>query len=298
LSTSSTPSAGSSSAINALALRFAGLVACCLFVPLVIVAVLLMLVFGLPIWAGPLLAAVIAVVVSWWIALRVRRVGEATVLLLSKATDATAATAEGHARLVNLVDGLCDSSGYERPDLYVVDDGGAANSFVTARSPGSGTIGVTSGLLDSLTRLELEAVVAHQLAQLQRPELVTATAAVGLIGAPVVAVDRHATGVGSGNSSRTPARAEGMMAVLAKPFVPGSLKRLEALIVPGHATEGDLAAVALTRYPPALIAALDKMRTNHRTSAITPATAHLWFMPPSTSRSDSVDQRVAVLQEL
>ena len=69
-------------------------------------------------------------------------------------------------RYHNLVEGLCVSAGLPKPELYVIDDD-APNSFATGRNPDHAAIVVTTGLLEKLSRMELEGVLAHELAHIR-----------------------------------------------------------------------------------------------------------------------------------
>lgn len=178
-----------------------------------------------------------------------------------------------HPRLHNVVDGLCVVNGVDRPDLYVIDDP-ASNAFVIGRSPDHAALALTRGLLDTMSRVELEAVVAHELSRVKDHEILPDTLAVTL---PVTARLVH-LGAGWGHEPRT-----------------------------------DLAAVAMTRFPPALAAALTKMRDGGTAiEGSSWATAHVWMAAPrsgSEGRDTStenprfddhqpLDQRIALLQEL
>ena len=83
----------------------------------------------------------------------------------------------------------------------------------------------------------------------------------------------------------------------------------------GHQREAiaDLSGVALTRYPPALVSALEKLQgSGTLLRAHSPATAHMWLgrpaAPPPSGRLDwlsrlfethpSLDERIEALREL
>jgi Zn-dependent protease with chaperone function len=70
-------------------------------------------------------------------------------------------------RLFNVTDGLCATFGLHMPELYVVFDS-VPNSCALGRDPGSGAVVVTSGLLDLMGPIELEGVMAHELAHVKR----------------------------------------------------------------------------------------------------------------------------------
>lgn len=226
------------------------------------------IVLGLLSWlVVPLLAAVVVAAVTggavaagaWWgsepLARRLLRARPADPVI--------------HARLFNLVEGLCTNAGVPQPALCVVDDGGL-NALTMGRSPQHSTLVATSGLLEHLTRMELEAVLAHELSHIKSDDILTATVAVvlfGLLGTPA----RAATGQGAG----------AIAAYLLLPL--SALAGLGLHLAADRQREemADTAGVSLTRYPPALVAALEKMqRDGTMVGSGSAATAHLWMGAP------------------
>jgi heat shock protein HtpX len=208
---------------------------------------------------------------------------------------------EAHPRYHNLVEGLCVNAGLPKPDLYVVDDA-ALNAFVAGRGPRRASVAVTTGLLEHLSRVELEGVVAQLLAQLRSPQLLTSTMAGTLAGGIPTAADlaRRRPGTAWLGSLLTPLVA--LCAPLVRAAAP--MRRVEL---------ADVAACRVTRYPPGLSAALEKL--GDATTAVASATmgtAHLWFAQPmpvgdtgelsgAHRRFDThppLDERVALLREL
>src|SRR6202042_87706 len=70
-------------------------------------------------------------------------------------------------RLFNVTEGLCATFGLRPPDLYVVYDA-VPNSCALGRDDDSAALVVTSGLLDTMGPIELEGVIAHELAHVKR----------------------------------------------------------------------------------------------------------------------------------
>lgn len=64
--------------------------------------------------------------------------------------------------LYRLVENLCITTGLPMPRIYIMDDS-SLNAFATGRNPQNSSIAVTSGLLEKLTKSELEGVIAHEL---------------------------------------------------------------------------------------------------------------------------------------
>jgi heat shock protein HtpX len=176
-------------------------------------------------------------------------------------TGSPAARGAGVQRLENLVEGLCMASGLPQPALYLVEDP-SPNARAVGVQRQRAAVVVTTGLLDVLTRVELEGVVGHLLARIRRDDIVPATLAAFLLGP------------------------------LAQRALP-----------PGVALEADAAAVATTRYPPGLAAALTKLKEDPRPVARCPrASLPLWIVPaaPAGTRptDPDLDHRIAVLREL
>ncbi len=211
-------------------------------VALVAWAVQLLLGFGV---AGLVIALVVAgasAAVAYW-------KSDAVALAMSHARPADPTT---YARLHNVVEGLCVAAGLPKPRIYVVDDD-APNAFATGRNPRHAAVAVTTGLMDKLTRIELEGVLAHELSHIKNYDILVSTLAVTMVGA----------------------------AALLLPLAPLLAKLMQATIGRRRETLADVSGVALTRYPPGLISALEKLRDDttvvHSSSR---ATAHLWVESP------------------
>ena len=264
--------------------------------------------------AGPLLALAVAAAASagaWW---------KSDVIAL-RMSHARPADRVAHARLHNLVEGLCIAGGLPRPEVYVVDDP-APNAFATGRDPRHAAVAVTTGLLDKLTRVELEGVLAHELSHIKNRDTLVSTLAVTLVGVLTLLADvalrflwwggpRHRDDRRAGSGPAAILGVAGLALLVVAPLV-GRLmrfavsRRREAL--------ADVSGVALTRYPPGLISALEKLRDDttvvHSASR---ATAHLWIESPlarvpSEGRGvwlnrlfdthPPLDERIAALREL
>jgi heat shock protein HtpX len=82
--------------------------------------------------------------------------------LLNMLTDASPILRKDQPKLYNLLENLCISRGITMPTLYIANTD-ALNAFASGLAPGSISITVTAGLLNSLTDQEMEAVLAHEL---------------------------------------------------------------------------------------------------------------------------------------
>jgi len=216
---------------------------------------------------GILGAVVLAVVVGVGLVVGVRRSALGAV---RRAVGGRPADAADHARLTNLTDSLAIAAGVPVPELVVVDDP-APNALAAGLEARDAVVVVTTGLLSTLDRVQLEAVLAHVVARIRALDIRPGTVAV-----PVL---RWFGGV---------------------PGVRGWV--VGAALGPGRLAEADLEGVALTRYPPALAAALERIAAAGGTVRSRPSIAHLWLDPPLPSADPLVrpplEERIAALREL
>ena len=194
-----------------------------------------------------------------------------------------------HARLHNLVEGLCIAAGLPKPRVYVIEDD-APNAFATGRNPRHAAVAVTTGLMEKLTRIELEGVLAHELSHIKNYDILVSTLAVTLVGVVAVVTDfslrfmwwggpRHRDDSRAGGGG--PAAAFAIVGLVLLVVAPLVAKVMQATISRRREALADVSGVALTRYPPGLISALEKLRDDttvvHSSSR---ATAHLWVESP------------------
>ena len=125
----------------------------------VVLVVLVGVAIGYLIGGGPTVS-VIALVIAAVMAFTSYWKSDSIALKVSRAVPADPET---YQRLHNLVEGLCIAGGLPKPKVYIINDP-APNAFATGRNPQHAAIAVTTGLLEKMNRVELEGVVAHELA--------------------------------------------------------------------------------------------------------------------------------------
>ncbi|MGH9137689.1 MAG: M48 family metallopeptidase, partial [Acidimicrobiales bacterium] len=203
------------------------------------------------------------------------------------------------------VEGLCIAAGVPKPRLYVVVDD-APNAFATGRNPRHAAIAVTTGLLEKMNRIELEAVLAHELSHVKNYDILVSTLAVTLVGVVAVLADigirmlwwgggrRHYSNSDRGSNPAAFLAIPALILLVLSPLIASALK---AAVGRRRESLADFSAVELTRYPPGLIAALEKLRADHTVvHAHSQATAHLWIEEPSPT--DSGEGRVSMLNRV
>lgn len=287
-----------------------------LIVVFVLVTVAIGVVVGTLIGGGPLptiIAFVIAAFtagVSYWKSDRIA-------LRVSRAVPADPVT---YQRLHNLVEGLCIASGLPKPAVYVIEDP-APNAFATGRNPQHAAIAVTTGLLAKMNRVELEGVVAHELSHIRNYDILVSTIAVVLVGTVAIVTDLSLRMMwwNGGRVSRDGDRQNGsnplaLLGIVLLVVAPIVAKAMQAALSRRRETLADTSACQMTRYPPGLISALEKLKADTTTThSASMATAHLWIEQPLSGVRDEgrlswfhrmfdthppLDVRIALLKEL
>jgi Zn-dependent protease with chaperone function len=138
--------------------------------------------------AGPVVGVVVAVVVLVAVAVAVYRKAVDLALPL---VGGRAVRPEAVPALANQVDGLCGTLGVRVPQLRVVDDD-VPNSCALAGPGGREVLVVTTGLLARLDLIELEGVLAHELAHVKRHDAVVSAVAVATVGMLATVTGRDA----------------------------------------------------------------------------------------------------------
>jgi heat shock protein HtpX len=272
--------------------------------------------FGV-VFGGGLVATLLALIVGAVIAFVSYWKADKIALAISRAKPADGPE---YARLHNIVEGLCIASGLPKPGVYVVHDP-APNAFATGRNPKHASIAVTTGLLEKMNRVELEGVVAHELSHIRNYDILVSTLAVTLVGAVALLSDIAIRTMwwnggrvrrdGDRNDGGNPLAIIGFVLLILAPL---AAKAMQAAISRQRETLADVSACQMTRYPPGLISALEKLQSDTTvTHSASTATAHLWIEQPMSGVGDGgrlgrshrlfnthppLDERIALLREL
>ena len=84
--------------------------------------------------------------------------------------------------LYRMIEKLSQRASLPMPRLYVID-GDQPNAFATGRNPEHGVVAVTRGIMQILSREELEGVLAHELAHIKHRDILIGTVAASFAGA-------------------------------------------------------------------------------------------------------------------
>lgn len=225
---------------------------------------------------GIILAGIIAIVYG----LIMYNTGDKMVL---KMAGARPVTKKEHPHLYHTVEGLALAAGMPTPQAYVIDDT-ALNAFATGKDPQHASITVTTGMLSKMNRQELEGVIAHEMSHIANFDIRFMLLTVVLL-AVVTVISQFLL-----RSFLFGRRKEGgivMLAAIAVAIIFAILTPIIGELIKLSVSRkreymADARGATLTRYPPGLASALEKIK-NDPDPMIEKAnrgTAHLFISTP------------------
>lgn len=216
------------------------------------------------------------------------------VLAISRARPATR---EENAHLVNSVEGLSIAAGLPPPRIYVIEDT-APNAFATGRNPENAVIAVTTGLMQKLNRVELEGVIAHEMAHIKGYDIRLITLVAVLAGTVVLASDFFLRSLWWGGGRRRRSSGGGpiilIIALLAAILAPIIATLIQLAISRSREYLADAQGAMLTRFPEGLAGALEKIAGDHEPLEVAnKATAHMYIVNPLKDVSGALNSLFA-----
>ena len=200
-------------------------------------------------------------------------------------------------QLVNVVEEMAIASGLPKPRVWIVPDADP-NAFATGRDAATASVAVTEGLLATLSRDELQAVIAHEMAHVRNLDVRLMTLLAGMLGAIALLSDGMGRMIGrggrvggswgggkggKGGKGGTPLGVVILVLWLLTLVVAPVISRLLAVAVSRKREYlADATGAQLTRNPMALASALEKLEgATGATQSITQGAAHLCIVDPS-----------------
>jgi heat shock protein HtpX len=182
------------------------------------------------------------------------------------------------------VENLCIASGLPMPKIYIIDDS-APNAFATGRDPKHASIAFTTGILDKLSKLELEGVAAHELSHVGNYDSRFMTIVSILVGSVALLADwfiRITWWGGGRDDDRDSSNAIFMVIALVLAILAPIVATLIQLAISRKREFlADASGALLTRNPEELATALIKISKDPEPlEAANKATAHLYIVNP------------------
>lgn len=237
--------------------------------------------------------------------------------ILLAASGARRIQKEDHPILWNVVEEMCIASGLATmPEIYIIDQD-APNAFATGRDPEHSAVAVTSGLLESLTRDELQGVIGHELGHIDNRDILYLTVAGIMMGTIILLADsgirilfwgggRRRTSSDRGGGGQAIVMVVALVLIILSPIMAQLLyfalsRKREYL--------ADASSAIYTRYPAGLANALEKIAADPtKLPTANRATAPMYIVNPLevssagkadlTSTHPPTSKRVAILRSL
>ena len=166
--------------------------------------------------------------------------------------------------LYDTVASLSDRAGIPMPKLFIVPTQ-SPNAFATGRDPEHATVAVTQGILDLLSREELEGVLAHELTHIRNHDTLTQAVA-GTIAGAITFLGRVLTfGALYGPVTRDNRQGGNPLGILFLiVLAPIAAALLQFAISRTREYSADLGSAEITGNPRALATALEKLEAMGR----------------------------------
>lgn len=195
-------------------------------------------------------------------------------------------TKQEYPHLYHAVEGLSIAAGIPPPKCYVIDDS-ALNAFATGKDAKSASITVTTGLMKKLNRQELEGVIGHEMSHIKNYDIRFMMLVTVLIGIVTLLSDFLLRSfLWGGHGGKKDSGSAGMVLIvlglvlaILSPII-GYMIR--SAISRKREFAADAGGVVLTRYPPGLASALEKIKgdPDPLVDKANKATAHLFISTP------------------
>lgn len=183
--------------------------------------------------------------------------------VVAKIAGAQDASPDAEPQLHNVIEEMCIAAGLPKPRVVIIDTP-ALNAFAAGTGPEKAVIGVTRGLLDTMTRDELQGVIAHEMSHIGNRDTLYMTAVAVLVGLIVLVCDMTrrygyfaARQSGRRSSGGNPLAVIILLAVSI--IAPFAAMALRMAVSRQREYLADATSVKLTRNPLGLVSALEKI---------------------------------------
>jgi Zn-dependent protease with chaperone function len=245
-------------------------------------------------WVSGIVGAVVAGV-SVWRMWKLREGGPAVAALLGARYLERSRCTPTEARLLNVVEEMAIASGISVPPVYLLAYDDAVNALVAGHSPNEAVIIVTRGLVQKLTRDELQGVMGHEFSHILNGDMALNVRLAGLLGGLTAFGEvGEALVYGAAETARGKSRENvggevfgaNFGALIAFVAFPGSFaaEAIKAAISRRRELLADAASVQFTRNPDGIAGALDAISLLRAGTTLRglhlDELSHMFFLPP------------------
>lgn len=211
-----------------------------------------------------------------------------------------------YAQIHPMVQRLCQRMGIPEPKLWTLPDP-SPNAFATGRNPDHASVAFTEGLLDIMSREEVEGVLAHELAHIKHRDILISSIA-ATAGAAITSIAQMAFFFGGGRHSDDDEGGSPIGAIATLILGPIAAGLIQMAISRTREYAADRGAAEACGTPNGLISALGKLEgwSKRIPMDVNPAQAHMFIIQPFSGASlaslfsthPSTQDRIARLREV
>ena len=227
-------------------------------------------------------------------------------------TGAVPAEGPQYTYLNDTVEGLAIAAGIPKPSVYVVPSD-EINAFATGNDPEHASLAVTTGLMRTLDRQELEGVVAHEMSHIRNRDVQFMTLVAVLVGLAGILSHMILRSYWWGGKRGRRDRDRGNIGLIIVAvgfvlaiFAPILTRLVQLAVSRRREYMADASGAELTRYPDGLADALEKISKHNRGDMkVSEAVSHLFIADPNRSALDAlyathppIEERIKRLREM
>lgn len=205
------------------------------------------------------------------------------------------------------------AAGLPMPKLYVIEDS-SPNAFATGRDQKHAVVCVTTGLLKTLDRSDIEGVISHELSHIKNYDILISSIIAVLVGTIAIISDWLMRSLWWGrsgdddNQSRNPIMLFAfILSIIITPIV---ATLIQLSISRKREFLADASGVLITRNPEGLASALEKISSYPSMKNVSPSVAHLFISNPLKNKKRSswllnlfsthppIEERIKILRSM
>ena len=185
--------------------------------------------------------------------------------------------------LHSIVETLAHRANLPKPRVYVVDSQ-TPNAFATGRNPEHAAVAVTTGILQLLSRQELEGVLAHELGHILHRDILISSIAAVMAGAISYLATMAQWAMIFGGRGRNDEGGNPLAALVMIIVAPLAASLIQMAISRSREYLADAAGAKICGHPRSLAGALQKLTTYNKRipMEVNPASAQLYIVNPLT----------------
>ncbi|MGI5846093.1 MAG: M48 family metallopeptidase [Alphaproteobacteria bacterium] len=214
------------------------------------------------------IACIVWMLISW-------AFGDSMMLSTARAHEINADKKE-YRQIFRSVENVALAAGLPTPRVYIIEDNGL-NAFATGRNPNDASIALTRGIINKLDRLELEGVIAHEMAHIGNRDIRLDMLMITGVGVTVFAADiilrmaLNSGRIGDNSDDRNKGSITAILFMVWLAFMVFNFfitPLLRMAVSRKREFAADATGAFITRNPKALASALRKISTDSRIEAL------------------------------